>query len=56
MPALTDVDPVEVPPDEIHYIAPTLVSCERFTEAYDFPMYDPKTCITLRIPVLILEE
>ena len=50
-PALTEVDPIEVPSHEIHYNAPTIVSCKRLTEVYDFPMYDPETCINVRILV-----
>ena len=38
VPALTDANPIAVPPDEIHYNAPTPVSRERFIEVYDFPM------------------
>ena len=38
VPAITDVDKIEVPPAAIHYNAPTLVSRERFTEVLDFPI------------------
>ena len=51
VPALTDADPLEVPPEEILYNAPTLVSRERSTGATDFPMYYAKHSITLRTPV-----
>ena len=43
VPALTDADPVEVRPEEIHYNAPTLVSRDRFSEA------SVPYCTTLKI-------
>ena len=41
----------KVPPEEIHYNDPTPVSSGRFSEATDFPMYDAKHIMTMRIPV-----
>ena len=51
VPALTDAALAEVPPAEIPYNAPTLVSRERSTGAAGFPTYDARHSITLRIPV-----
>ena len=51
VPALTDAEPTDVPPAEIPYDASNLVSRERSTGAADFPMYDARNSITLRIPV-----
>ena len=31
IPATTEADPIEVLPVRVHYYAPSLVSCERFT-------------------------
>jgi hypothetical protein len=36
--------------DDIAFNDPTIVSRERFSETIDFPMYDAKNNITLRIP------
>ena len=56
VPALTDVEPTDVPPADIPYDAPNLVSRERSIGAADFPMYDARNSITLRIPVLDLKR
>jgi hypothetical protein len=48
IPATTETDSIEVPPDEIHYNAPTIVSCERFTEVYD------SLCVTPRLALLFV--
>jgi hypothetical protein len=56
VPALTDAEPTEVPPAEIPYNAPTLVSRERSTGAADFPMYDARNSITLRILVPVFKR
>ena len=56
VPALTDSYSYETPLDEIAFNAPTPVSRERFSETIDFPMYDAKHSITLRIPVPVLQR
>ena len=40
VPAIVEADIAEVPPDEIDYNAPTIVSRERVAEIPDFPMVD----------------
>ena len=45
VPAIVEADLAEVPPDEIDYNVPTLVSRERVAEIPDFHMVDPQTVI-----------
>ena len=56
VPAVIEADLDEVPPDEIDYNAPTLVSRERVAEIPDITMVDTSNSVTLRGPARQLRK
>ena len=56
VPAIVEAALAEVPPDEIHYNAPTPASRERVAEFPDFPMVDPLNSVTLLIQATQLRK
>ena len=54
--AFIEADIDEVPPDEIDYNAPTLVTRERVAEFPDLTMVDTSNSVTLRVPARQLRK
>ena len=52
VPAITDVDPIEVPPAEINVDAPTCVSHMRISEVCDFPCMTPRPVLLFAFQLL----